>query len=106
MTEILAEGSTKRKLGRPFNPIVAGPHPNVLKQRARDALKLKHILEVIKEEFDRGGIRAFLQSWTTHEETSQSRDNFIRGGGAKEIMPLWLNLMGGSIPEELPTIVV
>ena len=99
----------KRPRGRPPKAVEPALHRSVLQQRARDAPKLSRVMDVIKEEFI-GGLRAFLNCWTVNNETSTSRGRFIRGGGAAEIVSLWLPLIVAEcgiegMPQELPAFV-
>lgn len=99
----------KKPLGRPPKAVEPVLHWSVLQQRARDGPKLRRVMEVIKEEFSEG-FRGFLKCWTVNDESSASRIRFIKGGGATEIISLWLPLMVAEcgiegVPEGLTTFV-
>lgn len=99
----------KKPVGRPPKAVQPALHQSTLQQRVRDAPKLRRVMDVIREEFSEG-FRGFLKSWTVNDETSTSRGRFIKGGGATEIVSLWLSLIVAEcgidqVPEELAIIV-
>ena len=99
----------KKPVGQPPKAVQPALHWSILQQRVRDAPKLRRVLDVIREEFSEG-FRGFLKSWTVNDETSTSRGRFIKGGGATEIVSLWLPMIVAEcgidqLPEELAMIV-
>ncbi|KAF8416868.1 hypothetical protein EV426DRAFT_721563 [Tirmania nivea] len=85
------EYTRKETRGRPPKSPPPLVHPRTQRAREQAAPKLLEIHDLFSKHV--GNMRIFLREWSVNDALHLQRDNFMSGGGCKEIIETWLPLV-------------